>query len=387
MILRPYPELKGVRVELQLLPVEPGTAGHGGEVFSCTYSPDGACVLSAGWDGYLRLWEARSGTHVGELSVGSKPLSACALAPDGKHWLAGSLDGMISTWDPISQRQVSMFLAHTRPLSSILFTPDRKHLITASWDRTLAVWKLGGERDSRSLSGHRDIVAGCRVTPDGKTVLSWSHDGTLRTWDLARGLPLNTFAGHQDRVTAAAISPDGCWTASGSRDGTLRLWDLQFGQQASAVEVRGEVRVCFFLLDGQSVLVVDEHGRLTWHALPELDERAELITGRAVYCGDLAPSGGQLALGCDDGRLHFIAVQGCDDSPLVVTPIQTRRRTRTVLDRLFGRSRIKMAYSCTCPACGRSFELKSTGPGQPAPCPHCQRNLRLSSLMRVASDA
>jgi WD40 repeat protein len=374
-------------VELQLLPVEAGPASHGGEVFSCAYSADGAWVLSAGWDGRLRLWEARSGAHVSELGVGSKPLSACALSPDGRLWLAGSLDGMVSTWDPVNQRQMAVFLAHTRPLSAILFAPDGRHLVTASWDRTLAVWKLGGEREGRGLAGHQDIVAGCRVTPDGKTILSWSHDGTLRTWDLAEAQPLHVFAGHQDRVTAAAISPDGCWAASGSRDATLRLWDLQSGQPAAAVEVGGEVRACCFLLDGQSVIVADGEGRLTWHALPELEERAELITGKAVHCGDLAPAGSQLALGCADGRLHFIAVQGCDDSPLVVTPIQTQERTRTVLDRLFGRSRVTTAYRCVCPACGGSFELSSTTPGQTARCPRCRRSLRLSSLMRVAAEA
>ena len=378
---------KGNSVELQLLPVEPGTASHGGEVYSCAYSPDGAGVLSAGWDGRLRLWEAHSGAQIAEVTVGSKPLSACALSPDGKRWLAGSLDGMVSTWDPLGQSQVAIFLAHTRPLSAILFAPDGKHLVTASWDRTLAVWKVGAERDCRSLAGHEDIVAGCRIAPDGKTVLSWSHDRTLRTWDLARALPQQTLVGHQDRVTAAAISPDGCWIASGSRDQTLRLWDLQTGQQTAAVDIQGEVRVCFFLLDGQSILVVDGHGRLTWHGVPDLEERAELFAGLTVQCGDLAPSGNQLALGCDDGRLHFIAVQGCEGSPLVVTPLETKRRTRTVLDRLFGRTRLTTSYSCTCPACGRCSELQSPRPGQSASCSHCGRSLRLSGLMRVADQS
>ena len=76
-----------------------------------------------------------------------------------------------------------------------------------------------------------------------------------------------------------------------------------------------------------------------------------------------------------------------DDNPLLVTPLQTKRQTRTVLDRLFGRSRMTAAYSCTCPACGRTFDLEKPVPGEPASCPQCRRSLRLNTLTRVAADA
>ena len=371
---------------LELLPVEPGTGSHGGEVFCCAYAPDGTVVLSAGWDGHLRLWETSSGAHLNGLRVGSKPLSACALSPDGKQWLSGSLDGMLAVWDPATGQQLSTFLAHTRPLSAILFTPDGNRLVTASWDRNLTVWDSETKRETRTLAGHEDIIAGCRIMPDGRTLLSWSHDRTLRSWDLEHGQPMHIFAGHTDRVTAGAVSPDGCWAASGSRDRMVKLWDLTTGQEVNSVAVGSEVRGCFFLLDGQSLVIVDASGRLTWHTLPGLEEQAELITRLPVQCADLSPSGGQIVLGCDDGRPRFVAVAGFEHHPLVVTPIQTRRRTRTVLDRLLGRSRITSDYSCTCPACGRSFHLQGTRPGQPAPCPHCRRSLRLSTLTRVVSE-
>lgn len=371
---------------LQLLPMDPGPSSHGGEVFSCAYSPDGAFVLSAGWDGHLRLWETRNGAHLSAISVGSKPLSSCGFSLDGKQWLSGALDGMLTFWDPMTQQPLSTFLAHTRPPSRIGFLPDGQ-LVTASWDRTLAIWKLGREREARHLTGHEDIVAGFQCAPDGKTLLSWSHDRTLRAWDATRARLLRTYTGHQDRVTAGAISPDGRWVVSGSRDCCVKLWDLQNAEEKQSLTVAGEVRACYFLLDGESLLVIDHHGRVTWHAVPSLDEQVELITRLPVQSADLSPSADQLVLGCDDGRLRFVTVEGSTDAPLVVTPTQSKRQTRTILDRLFGRSRMTDAYSCLCPACGNSFDLPGNRPGQPANCPHCQRSLRLSSLMRVASEA
>lgn len=379
---------KGNRVgTLQLLPMEPDQVNHGGEIYSCIYSPDGAFVLSAGWDGHLRLWNTSTGSHVSAVCVGSKPLSACAMSPDSRHWLSGSLEGMVTHWDPMTGQQVSMFLAHTRPLSSILFTVDGKQMVTSSWDSALTIWQLGNNHESRILTGHGDIVAGCRITPDGRTLISWSHDRTLRSWDMASARPIHVFKGHRDRVTAASLSPDGGWVVSGSRDCAVKVWDLQTGEQAATTSVGGEVRACFFLLDGQSFVVVDAHGRVTWHTLPTLEEQAEVLTQVPIQCGDLAPSGSQIVLGGTKGRLHFVRVQGFEEQPLIVTPIESRKRTRTMLDRLFGRSRLVAVYSCTCPACRQSFDLEANRLGEPAPCPHCRRNLRMSNRMRVAAEA
>src|SRR5215472_14831363 len=85
--------------------------GHGGEVFSCVYTADGAFVLSAGWDGCLRLWMATDGSPVTALNASPKPLSCCALSPDGASWLAGSMDGVLSWWDAVSHQMRQNFIA------------------------------------------------------------------------------------------------------------------------------------------------------------------------------------------------------------------------------------------------------------------------------------
>src|SRR5262249_41667810 len=78
---------------LTLPPVQPVPNGHNGEVFTCSFTPDGAFALSGGWDGHLRLWDSSTGAAVTGLAAGGKAVSACAVAPSGKFWLSGSLDG------------------------------------------------------------------------------------------------------------------------------------------------------------------------------------------------------------------------------------------------------------------------------------------------------
>jgi WD40 repeat protein len=371
---------------LQLLSASQAPGGHGGEVLNCSYTPDGSQVLSGGWDGHLRLWETKSGSHLTGFKASEKPVSACAVSPDNARWLSGSLDGMLTTWDAMSQQRLSVFLAHTRPISAIVFDPEGQNLATSSWDRSVAIWRVQREREGRQLTGHSDIVAGCRFTPDGKTVLSWSHDGSLRIWDAVNGKQSGQLPGHEHKVTAASISPDGGYAASASRDGVLRLWDLSARRELAAARLAHEVRALFFLLDGESLVSVEANGRVAIYQAPQLSESGEINVKLPLQCAALSPSGEQIALGCDDGKLRFLIVEGLESSACFVTATRTSHRTTTVLGRLFGKSKVQHAYTCICPVCRNSFQLPDDSTQKPRHCPNCKRQLRLSAATRVIPE-
>lgn len=369
---------------LRLLNDGIAASNAGTEVLTCAFTPDGAYVVSGGWDGLLRLWESSGGAQVSSFQVSPKPVSACTVSLDGKLLVSGSLDGMLGIWDALTHERQHTFLAHTRPISAIVYSPDGKSLVTASWDGSLMIWDSIKERAGRNLVGHSDIVAGCRFTPDGLGLLSWSHDRSIRLWDVGRGRVQNEFTGHGDRVNACALSPDGSWAVSGGRDGTLKAWDLKAGEEVGSIFLPAEIRSCLFLLDGESAVVVDATGRLTLHAVPSLEEQTELATELAVQCADLSSSGSQIVLGSADGQVRFLTLDGCDDVPLVVMATHSMQRTASALQKLFGKSKMVHRYRCTCPACRHSFELANgSNLGQPAPCPHCRRNLKVSAVARM----
>jgi WD40 repeat protein len=361
-----------------------GSGGHGGEVLACSFTPDSAFVLSGGWDGHLRLWDAQQAAQVSALPVSKKPVSACAVAPDGKQWLSGSSEGLLGYWDVLTLQSRLVFLAHPRPISAIVLTTDGKTVATASWDCNVILWQFGRERDGRTLSGHTDSVNGCRFTPDGQTLVSWSNDTSVRLWDVPRARLTTQLAGHTDQVKAGAVAPDGRWAATGGNDGILNLWDLAARRQATALKLGQELRGCWFLRDAQALVVADARGRLTLHAVPGLEQRGELTTHLPVQCGDLSPSGAQLALGSADGHVHLVSIDGFDSSPLVVLARETTRRSQTMLQRLFGKSQVHYVYSSTCPVCHAEIELPAADAAQPVPCPNCRRQLRVAVVTRAA---
>lgn len=360
-----------------MLLVPEGAAGEG-ELLCCTYMPDGAFVLSGGWDGHLRLWDTTQGGHVTALRTGDKPVSACSVTPDGKYLLSGGLDGLLGFWDALIHLRRSCFLAHPRPVSGIAFGLDGQCFATSSWDGSLIWWKSVREREAKTFTGHRDIVAGCRLTPDGQGLLSWSHDTNLKLWDIGRGLARTELRGHTDKVLSADVSPDGKWAASGGRDGSLKLWDLATGKAVASLTLDDEINACLFLPDGATLVTADRFGRMTWHAVPGLGQLGELAVKIAVSAAARAPAGSQIALACGDGRVRLVAVDGLETAPLFVPAIQGVKRQSRGLQKLFGRSTLTYTYSCTCPACRRTFELPGGEVGQARTCPGCRRALRVA---------
>jgi len=365
-----------------MLAAGPGSANSGGEIFACAYSLDGAYLLSGGWDGQLRLWDTSSLSQVTSFKGSDKPIAACAPSHDGKQWLSGGLDGMLATWECNSHNRLGFFLAHTRPISAIVFSPDGQLLATSSWDSNLILWKQGRNRESRILSGHSDIVSGCGFTPDGQRLISWSYDCTIRIWEIARYRTLTTLNGHSDRITAGAVSPDGKWIVSGARNGSIKLWSTHKDGPEGTARLPNEIRSCFFLTDAESVVVIDAQGRIGVYGVPDLSERSHLLTRAPIQCAQLNPTGNQIALGTEGGKVLFVSVEGLDAIPLSVTATLTSRQTATRMQRLFGKSQLTHAYAGTCPACRQPFELSNAVPGQAAPCPHCCRNLRLSAVLQ-----
>jgi WD40 repeat protein len=340
-------------VKLRLLPAPPPPRDLDGELGTCVYTPDGSHILSGGWDGYLRIWDAATGSETASFRASNKPLIACAVSPDSRFYLSACLNGFLAHWDAKTLKKAAYFLAHWRPISCIAYGYKGQMFATASWDMNLILWDVGPSRDWRPLSGHEDIVAGCCFTPTGRQLLSWSHDATLKLWDVEEARLVCDFNGHRDRVTTAAISADGRWAASGSRDKTLRLWDLVRERAIACATLAAGIKGCFFLADGRTLLAVNDDGCLSIHHLPGLEQHGELLTELPVLQGALNPRSDQLALACSDGRLHRVAVEGVEPAP--PAPHAEKRSGHKSRSAIFGKKMRKLLHFARDSAAEKTF--------------------------------
>jgi WD40 repeat protein/CHAT domain-containing protein len=202
-------------------------------VSSVAFSPNGQRIVSGGWDKTVRLWDAKTGTPIGQPLNGHEDVvSSVAFSPDGQRIVSGSEDKTVRLWDTKTGTPIGQPLkGHEDVVTSVAFSPDGQRIVSGSRDYTVRLWDAKtGTPIGQPFKGHEDMVTSVAFSPDGQYIISGSNDRTVRLWNAKTGTPIGQpFKGHEDRVSSVAFSPDGQCIVSGGWDKTVRLWDAKTG--------------------------------------------------------------------------------------------------------------------------------------------------------------
>jgi WD40 repeat protein len=276
--------------------------GHDGPVNSAVFSPEGACILTAGDDHVARLWEAGSGKLVAELKGHSNWVYRAAFSPDGTRIVTASYDGTARVWDWGSGKTLVELSGHAGIVYDASFSPDGRRVLTASEDKTARIWDAGSGKTVHVLEGHTSAVTSAVFSPDGTRILTASTDHTARVWDAGSGERVAVFKGHSAPVSCAGFSPDSKRVVTGAENSEARVWDA--GSAQSIVELKGHsasILSAAFSPDGERILTssLDSTARV-WDA--RTGKNLKALEGHSGYLFSAAysPDGTRVATASAD---------------------------------------------------------------------------------------
>jgi WD40 repeat protein/class 3 adenylate cyclase len=203
--------------------------GHEKQVSAVEFDPSGERVITAGYDGVLRVWRTGSWNDPAEELVVDGDAYGLEFTSDGRYLVAGfGLDGYLSILDGTTLENVATINAHPEYIQDVaLIGNDRA--ISASGDATARAWDIPPltnvheQQAVFTLRGHTGGVLSVAVSPDRSLLATAGTDGLVKLWDAETGAELMTLFGHDRLAHTVTFSPDGRFIATASGDGSVML--------------------------------------------------------------------------------------------------------------------------------------------------------------------
>ena len=241
--------------------------GHEGPVHAAAFSPDGARVVTASEDKTARIWDAATGHEITTLRGHESAISTAAFSPDGARILTASFDGSARIWDAESGREIRAIRDQSGLLSAS-FSADGGRIVTASLGGGAHIFDVATANQVQTLSEADKFLISAAFSPDDKHVVTTSSDGEVRTWDVSTGEMAATIHGHTNIAFSAMYSPDGTRVVTASMDKTARVWDTATGKLIATLRGHesGEASAAFSPDGARVVTALDDKTVRVWDA-------------------------------------------------------------------------------------------------------------------------
>jgi hypothetical protein len=146
---------------------------------------------------------------VAELIGHENWVKSAYFSPDGKWIVTAGYDGTARVWEAATGKEVATLRGHEGPIYDAQFSPDGKWIVTASTDETARVWEAATGKEVATLRGHEDFVTRAQFSPDGQWIVTGSDDNTTRVWEAATGKEVATLHGYEGGSTMRSFFPVG----------------------------------------------------------------------------------------------------------------------------------------------------------------------------------
>jgi WD40 repeat protein/serine/threonine protein kinase len=284
------------------------TVHHANVVGRARFSPDGAHLLTIGYDNHARLWDAASGSPQAALAHEAAVVRA-AFSPDGRLIATGTVEdgsgsATVALWDAGGQLRHRM---STRGgVQALELSPDGARLVSATATDEVTLWEVAtGKAVARlaAAADETDTPAGapCAFSPDGALLACGDRRGAIHVWDGRSGRVRTTLRGHRDRVQTVRFSRDGARVLSASRDHTAIVWRSGSWRPVLTLRHADRVTAAWFSPDDRRIVTASaDRSAVVWNAatgLPELTLGGHLAAVEQVA---FSPDGSRIATASQD---------------------------------------------------------------------------------------
>ncbi len=234
--------------------------GHGGQINSIAFSPDGQLIASGSDDWTFRLWDVAAGAHIATLEHitdrNRSQIKEVAFSPDGELLATAGLH--VKLWEVSTQNEIAT-LRHNDWVWALAFSPNGELLATGNNKGSVKIWNIQEREVISELQGDTVTVNALAFSPDGRTLASAGYQGLIKLWAVSDWTLLGTLK-NNGTTFELDFFPDSKALASTGHS-VVTLWSVESGEDiASLTGHDGWVRGVNFASDGKTLASAGDDG-------------------------------------------------------------------------------------------------------------------------------
>lgn len=193
-------------------------------------------VVSGHQDGSVRIWTLPRLELVRELRLHQSDVRAVAVQSGANRFASIGRDRQLFVWD--ADAKPRHFVSPPGMVRSLEFSPDGSTLWGGGWEN-LFKWDTDDGQLKVLPTDHWGLISSIDYVPtlDVLATISRINDSSVYFLDPNTGMTERTFTPQQLCGGAIAMSPDGRYLATTGDDGAVRMWDLSIGASVQPVTV------------------------------------------------------------------------------------------------------------------------------------------------------
>jgi WD40 repeat protein len=267
--------------------------GHTAPITDMAISEDGRLIVSASYDGTIRLWDALSKKELRVFYTQS--MGQIKIALKGQTLAAAMPDGNLKLWKIENGQLLKNYTFTENPITDLDFNLAKAEILLGFADGKIMMLNYENDKRSEVIQAHSDWINTLGFSADGLHFLTAAADG-LVLWNTKKMEKKQGLLGTS--VSSANFSADGNYLVSGGQDGIVKVFKTEDGGYISALE-GNEKRLIFATItpDNGTIISVDLYGKTTvWNAQTQ-DTIQVFNIGTGVNAVKLHPDGRTLVTG------------------------------------------------------------------------------------------
>jgi WD40 repeat protein len=223
--------------------------GHSNAVYDLAFSRDSRLLASVGADQSIIMWNLETMAQMrqmDEASAHADRIVRVEFADEGAKLVTAGYDGHVKLWSTSDGKLVRDVHRHGTRVYALAVSPDASSIASGDAKGEIKLWQAATNATT-TLAQQGATIGALSFNPDATLLVSTcgyecpAHPGE-HVWEVATGRLLHVYKGHDDSVRAVTISPDGAWVATaGGENNEIHIWELRTGRLERTLKGRGAI--------------------------------------------------------------------------------------------------------------------------------------------------